>query len=136
MTYAQAYEKALKLLDVRFLSEGELRKKLQSREVATDLIDQVIARLKEQHFLDDQRLAEAVYRYYARKGQYGHRYIINRLRLRQLPVPADIERPDEYAIAEKLVAKKFPHGGDPRKIARYLSYRGLAPAVIREFLWP
>lgn len=137
MQYPEAYEKALQLLNIRFLSEGELRKKLRRREVAEEVIDQVVEALKAEHFLDDQRLAEAVYRYYAQKGQYGHRYIMNRLRLRQLPLPEDIERPDEAAIAAKLIQKKFPgQTAEPRKIARYLQYRGISPAVIRDLLWP
>ena len=36
MTYSEAYEKALQLLNVRFLSEGELRTKLRRRDVRDD----------------------------------------------------------------------------------------------------
>ena len=41
MTYSEAYEKALQLLNVRFLSEGELRTKLRRRDVSDDVIDEV-----------------------------------------------------------------------------------------------
>lgn len=92
MEYREAYEKALQLLNVRFLSERELRDKLRRRGAADAVLDEVVAALKEEHFLDDQRLAGDVYRYYARKGQYGHLYIANRLRRRGLPVPEDVER--------------------------------------------
>ena len=37
--YEEAYEQALKFLAVRFLSEGELRYKLQLRQVREELID-------------------------------------------------------------------------------------------------
>ena len=86
MEYREAYEKALQLLNVRFLSERELRDKLRRRGAADAVLDEVVAALKEEHFLDDQRLAGDVYRYYARKGQYGHLYIANRLRRRGLCV--------------------------------------------------
>ena len=135
MTYSEAYEKALQLLNVRFLSEGELRTKLRRRDVRDDVIDEVMAMLKEEHFIDDDRLARQVYAYYVRKGQYGHLYIANCLRRRQLTVPDDMERPDEYSLAENLVERKFSRRYDEkRKAARYLQYRGFSPSVIAEVI--
>lgn len=134
MDYREAYEKALQLLNVRFLSEGELKAKLRRRGV-DDVLEDVVAALEGEHFLDDQRLARDVYRYYARKGQYGHLYIVNRLRRRCLPVPEDVERPDEYALAGNLVKRKFSYRADEaRKAARFLQYRGFSPSVIRDVL--
>ena len=135
MEYRDAYEKALQLLNVRFLSECELRDKLRRRGAADDILDEVVAALKEEHFLDDRRLAGEVYRYYARKGQYGHLYIVNRPRRRGLPVPEEVERPDEYALAGALVKRKFSYRADEaRKAARFLQYRGFSPSVIRDIL--
>ena len=132
MDYREAYEKALQLLNVRFLSEGELKAKLRRRGVDDDVLEDA---LEGEHFLDDQRLARDVYRYYARKGQYGHLYIVNRLRRRCLPVPEDVERPDEYALAGDLVKRKFSYRADEaRKAARFLQYRGFSPSVIRDVL--
>ena len=82
MDYREAYAKALKLLNVRFLSEGELRQKLRQRKVDDEVIDEVVETFKGEHFLDDDRLARAVYAYYAKKEQYGHRYIVQRLQKR------------------------------------------------------
>ena len=135
MDYREAYEKALQLLNVRFLSEGELKAKLRRRGVDDDVLQDVVAALEGEHFLDDQRLARDVYRYYARKGQYGPLYIVNRLRRRCLPVPEDVERPDEYALAGDLVKRKFSYRADEaRKAARFLQYRGFSPSVIRDVL--
>lgn len=135
MDYREAYEKALQLLNVRFLSEGELKAKLRRRGVDDDVLEDVVAALEGEHFLDDQRLARDVYRYYACKGQYGHLYIVNRLRRRCLPVPEDVERPDEYALAGDLVKRKFSYRADEaRKAARFLQYRGFSPSVIRDVL--
>ena len=135
MTYSEAYEKALQLLNVRFLSEGELRTKLRRRDARDDVIDEVMAMLKEEHFIDDDRLARQVYAYYVRKKQYGHLYIANCLRRRQLTVPDDMERPDEYSLAENLVERKFSRRYDEkRKAARYLQYRGGSPSVIAEVI--
>ena len=135
MDYREAYEKALQLLNVRFLSEGELKATRRRRGVDDDVLEDVVAALEGEHFLDDQRLARDVYRYYARKGQYGHLYIVNRLRRRCLPVPEDVERPDEYALAGDLVKRKFSYRADEaRKAARFLQYRGFSPSVIRDVL--
>ena len=118
MEYREAYEKALQLLNVRFLSERELRDKLRRRGAADAVLDEVV-----------------VYRYYARKGQYGHLYIANRLRRRGLPVPEDVERPDEYALAQALAGRKFSYRADEaRKAARFLQYRGFSPSVIGDIL--
>lgn len=135
MNYKEAYAKALRLLNIRFLSEGELRQKLRSRDVSEEIIDDVISMLKKEHFIDDERLAADVYRYYARKGQYGHLYIVNKLRHRQLPVPEEREPLDEYRLAEQLVAKRFADTEtDSRKIARFLQNRGFSISVIRDIL--
>ena len=48
MDYREAYEKALQLLNVRFLSEGELRRKLERHDADGEVIDAVIAKLKEE----------------------------------------------------------------------------------------
>ena len=135
MNYKEAYAKALRLLNIRFLSEGELRQKLRSRDASEEIIDDVISMLKKEHFIDDERLAADVYRYYARKGQYGHLYIVNKLRHRQLPVPEEREPLDEYRLAEQLVAKRFADTEtDSRKIARFLQNRGFSISVIRDIL--
>lgn len=135
MDYREAYAKALKLLNVRFLSEGELRQKLRRYGTADAVLDEVLAKLQEERFVDDDRLARAVYAYYANKKQYGHLYIVQRLKKRQLPVPEDVERVDEFPIVEAMVAKKFPGPDrDYAKAARYLQYRGFSLSVIREVL--
>ena len=46
-------------------------------------------------------------------------------------IPDELERPDEDETARRLVAQRFKGGGDARKIARFLQYRGFSPSVIR-----
>ena len=131
----EIYAKALRLLNVRFLSEGELRQKLGRYGAAEESIDEVITMLKKERFIDDERLAADVYRYYARKDQYGHCYIVHKLRQRQLPVPEEQEPIDEYAVAERLIARRFADKEkDARKIARFLQNRGFSITVIRDIL--
>ena len=125
MEYREAYEKALQLLNVRFLSERELRDKLRRRGAADAVLDEVVAAPEGRTISSTTSAWPATwYRYYARKGQYGHLYIANRLRRRGLPVPEDVERPDEYALAQALAGRKFSYRADEaRKAARFLQYR-------------
>ncbi|MCI1750578.1 MAG: recombination regulator RecX [Megasphaera cerevisiae] len=135
MNRQETYAQALRLLNIRFLSEGELRKKLCRKGADDENIRDVMELLKREHFIDDMRLARDVYRYYAAKGQYGHLYITGRLQRRCLPVPEDVERPDEYGAAAALVNKRFSgNNTDKRKIARFLQYRGFSVSVIRDIL--
>ena len=55
MDYNEAYARALRLLNIRFLSEGELRRKLQVRGTGNEVIDDVLETLRQEHFVDDQR---------------------------------------------------------------------------------
>lgn len=133
--YEEAYEQALKFLAVRFLSEGELRYKLQLRQVREELIDAVVETLQREDLLNDARLARAVYQYYARKGQYGHAYIVNKLKKRKLSVPSDICPVDEMAVAEQLLSRRFSGPSpDCRTLSRYLQNRGFSISIIREIL--
>ena len=134
MTYREAYARALRFLNVRFLSEGEFRRKLARYDVEDDVVDAVIEQLKQERFVDDMRLAEAVYKQYARKKCYGRAYIVQCLRRRYLPVPDLEEVLDEAEAAKALAARRFKGGGDPGKMARFLQYRGFSPAVIRQVL--
>jgi regulatory protein len=135
MDYNEAYGQALRFLNVRFLSEGELRKKLENKDIDTQIIKEVIMQLKEERFIDDMRLADDVYYYFAKKEQYGHLYICQRLKRRMLPIPENLEKIDEYAVAKKLLTEKFPQlPEDPRKIARFLQYRGFSLYIISDIL--
>jgi regulatory protein len=53
---------ALRILNYRWNSEGELRRKLLSKRFEDDVIDATIARLREEKWLDDERFAEAFVR--------------------------------------------------------------------------
>ncbi len=136
MEYQEAYAKALRLLNTRFLSAGELTRKLRQRGADDTVIEAVLETLRQERFIDDERLAVAVYEYYARKRQYGHRYIVTRLQRRHLPVPEreEVEPFDEETVAAELVERRFDTAADPRKVARFLQNRGFSPFVISSIL--
>ena len=57
-----AYLDALKMLARRELSEAQVRQRLARRGHAADVIDAAIDRLREEHAIDDSRVAEAIAR--------------------------------------------------------------------------
>lgn len=55
----QAYSLAVRYLGYRMRSEKEIRTYLSDKEVGIDEIDQIVARLKKQKYLDDEKFAIA-----------------------------------------------------------------------------
>src|SRR5690349_11464135 len=66
-TTVDCYQSALRILQYRFNSEAELRRKLAAKKFDADAIDAAIARLREEKWLDDERFAEAFVRTRMRK---------------------------------------------------------------------
>ncbi|HXA19659.1 MAG TPA: regulatory protein RecX [Thermoanaerobaculia bacterium] len=130
---------AMRILNHRFNSEGELRRKLEMKEFARDVIETTIERLRRERWLDDGRFATAYVRTRVRKG-------IGLLRIKRELVAAGVEsdtiahaldesvpdhderaaalvsarkrlavllrRDDDASIREKLVAYLFRQGYD------------------------
>lgn len=73
-----AYLAALRILNYRFNSEGELRRKLRAKKFDAEAIDLAIQRLHKEKWLDDQRFAGAFVRTKASK-RLGRRRILREL---------------------------------------------------------
>ncbi|MBV8520170.1 MAG: regulatory protein RecX [Acidobacteria bacterium] len=58
---------ALRILQYRFNSEGELRRKLRAKKFGRDVIDATIEKLRAERWLDDERFAGAFVRTQALK---------------------------------------------------------------------
>jgi regulatory protein len=130
---------AMRILNHRFNSEAELRRKLELKEFARDVIDATVVRLRRERWLDDDRFAAAYVRTRLRKG-------IGLLRIKRELVQAGVagetiaralrdsqpdhderaaavisakkrlavlrRRADDASIREKLVAYLFRQGYD------------------------
>jgi len=72
------YIAALRILNYRFNSEGELRRKLRSKKFEKEQIDTAIIRLHKEKWLDDERFAGAFVRTRANK-RVGKRRILREL---------------------------------------------------------
>jgi len=58
----RCYIAALRILNYRWNSEAELRRKLARKRFEVDVIDATVARLRDEKWLDDTRFAEAFVR--------------------------------------------------------------------------
>jgi regulatory protein len=80
----RCYVAAMRILNHRFNSEGELRRKLTMKELEPELIEATIERLRRERWLDDDRFAAAYVRTRVRKG-------IGRLRIKRELQAAGVE---------------------------------------------
>jgi regulatory protein len=67
------YTAALRILEYRFNSEAELRRKLVRKGFEADVIEATLARLRDEKWLDDERFAAAFVRARQRKKVGPHR---------------------------------------------------------------
>lgn len=139
---AALWEYALKALAGRAHSTGELREKLRRRAAQAGDIDAVLARLKEDGYLDDRRYAEAYAAARLANDRLGRTRVIRDLRQRRV-APALAERTaakvyqdvDEEALIEEWIRRKYrlaPREGlfrEDKDLAA--AYRRLARAGFR-----
>nr|MDP9361598.1 recombination regulator RecX [Acidobacteriota bacterium] len=81
----RCYGAALRILNHRFNSEGELRRKLAMKEFAPDVVGATIERLRGEKWLDDERFAASYVRTRVRKG-------FGQLRIKRELTAAGVER--------------------------------------------
>jgi regulatory protein len=105
---------ALKLLGGRAHSAGELREKLRRRAAQAATVDDVLARLKDHGYVNDQRFAEGFAAARLANDRLGRTRVIRDLRERRV-APALAERTvralyqgvNEEALIEDWVRRKY-----------------------------
>jgi regulatory protein len=105
---------ALKLLGGRAHSAGELREKLRRRAAQAATVDDVLARLKDHGYLNDQRFAEGFAAARLANDKLGRMRVVRDLRERRV-APALAERTvrtlyqgvNEEALIEDWVRRKY-----------------------------
>lgn len=112
---------ALKLLGGRAHSTGEMKEKLRRRADRLADVDDILARLKDHGYLNDQRFAETFAAARLANDQLGRTRVVHDLRQRRV-APALAERTvrqvyqdvNEEALIEEWVRRKYrsvPRGG-------------------------
>jgi regulatory protein len=111
---AALWEYALKVLAGHACSAGELREKLRRRAERAGDVDDVLARLKESGYLNDQRYAEGYAASRLSGEKFGRTRVIHDLRQHRV-APALAERTvekvyrdvDEPALIEEWIRRKY-----------------------------
>ncbi len=141
----------MRILNHRFNSEAELRRKLALKEFDPETINATITKLRRESWLDDERFAASFVRTRIRKG-FGKLRVRRELaavgvdretiaRALDGSVPDHDERAAALVAARKRLAVLRRRAGDPRireKLVAYLFRQGydssLAIDVVREAL--
>lgn len=131
----KALDQAYRFLAQRFLSAYELRQKMRRKQIPLDLIDYVEERLLYYDYINDERLAKQVISYLMEEQKYGAFMIRQKMKLRGLHVPVDIENYDELSACYRVVDKKYgshiqdvPH----QKVMNFLRNRGFSMSTISQ----
>jgi regulatory protein len=136
----RSYLDALRMLARRELSEAQIRQRLARREHDPDLIDEAVARLKDERAIDDVRVAEAIARSETSVRKRGKLRVKRRIEAAGIGAATAKEAVDEVfgaidaeALLEAALAKRLRHGrtiADERefnRLYRYLIGQGFEP---------
>ena len=141
----QAKQAALKKLDRRERSSGEIRVFLKSLGFSPETISQTIEELQARNYLNDERYSRALIRELGRGGK-GPTWIQMKLRQKGIQLDrAEIENlllevadTSELDAARKLFARKFPHElkdfSEKRKAFQILLRRGFSYEVAQKVI--
>lgn len=133
-TERSCYEAALHLLKYRGQSEVEMRRKLKERSYGADEIEETISKLKHYGYVDDESLAEDVFRAFRSRRCYGNTYILQKMKARGLACPYRLPEEEERDNAFRVLtlrAKASPSVlMNYRKAAAFLARRGFSSSII------
>lgn len=144
--FEKFYNKALKFLSYRPRSEKEIRDKLLQRKAPQDLIEKIVAKLKEKKFINDEEFAKAWIESRQRSNPRSLRLI--KLELKQKGIKEEIVETivhssgfivkSDLEQARRLVEKRVPRykGLDRQKmyekLGRYLASKGFDWDTIKQ----
>lgn len=133
LTFAQAKDKALRLIEFRAHSEKELRIKLKRSGAAEQDIDEIIEFCRRYKFIDDRAYAASKARELANLKKFGRRRIEQELAARGIAkeyISAAVDELDGETEEDKLlplVEKRLRGDFDKKnrdRVIRYFMYRG------------
>jgi regulatory protein len=130
----QAWEYALRVLSTRALSSAELRARLRRRGAVPEVIDGVMAKLKEYGYLNDAAFAGAYANARMENQSHGRARVLRDLKSRQVSgkvaeeaVNAAYSGTDEVKLIEEYLGRKFRR----ENLAEYLADAKHLAAVFR-----
>jgi len=141
----KAYDYAMFLLNLRLRTEGELREKMRSKKYESGVVDEVIKRLKDLHYIDDQRFAEVYLENLKKYKSWGFYGIKKKLMEKRLPMPLiesvlseGFSEEEELEVAKKFIKKyevRSKNQDEKAKAARKLAAKGFRGSVVGKMLF-
>ena len=141
----KAYDYAMFLLNLRLRTEGELREKMRSKKYESGVVDEVIKRLKDLHYIDDQRFAEVYLENLKKYKSWGFYGIKKKLMEKRLPMPLiesvlseGFSEEEELEVAKKFIKKyevRSKKKDEKAKAARKLAAKGFRGSVVGKMLF-
>jgi regulatory protein len=145
MTERDPKDMALKRLDVREYSAGEMRSYLQRKGFSKEQAAQAVAELVEENLINDKRYARVVSRHQSTRGK-GPMYIMAKLRTKGVSLDRreasamyqDTASEDELTTARRVLETRYPRAHEnQRELQRAyqgLVRRGFTSDVVRQCL--
>jgi regulatory protein len=135
-----AFSYSLRLINIRSRTEHELKKRLLEKGFKSNVVDEVIERLKDVELINDEKIIHEIIEYGIRAkrlGRYGLRqYCLKRGIPKDLVDKIPMEEIDEETMAEELVRKRLtqmeglPCDKKRRRLYGLLSRRGYSSETI------
>jgi len=118
----KTFERAIKLLTARPRSVGELRERLlKLKDTNEDVVEAVIARLREYGYLDDERFAFSYASYRVKQKPVGRRRLEQDLKFKKVDSQVASEALDtvfcetpEEQLIDEAIAKRLRIRGKPK----------------------
>ena len=138
LTFEQAKDKALRLIEFRSHSEKELRDKLKHAGAEEEDIDAVAEFLLHYHFLDDRSYAWRLAQDLKKLKKFGNQRIIQELRRKGISAEdieaAVSELQDEEEVLLPMVEKRLRGDFEKKSVDRVLRYFASHGYQIRDIL--
>ncbi|MCC2593131.1 recombination regulator RecX [Tessaracoccus sp. OS52] len=129
-----AYRIALRLLETRARTEHELRAAMRKKDVPSDVADEIMQRLKELRYVDDDAFAEALTVSRVNVSHRGRTRIRQELQAKGIQreavdeVLAELDPSDEWAAARAFATRR---AGSLAGLERHVAMRRLRGALAR-----
>lgn len=145
VSYSEAFNYALDKLSYRDYSQEELEGKLQECSFPLAIIGEVIAKLKDCAYLDEERYARGIYRIWLGKKYYGRLHLRQYLQKKYVTKQLQKELVESFSKQEEILrgqafmqqqwpklVRKYPEDMLKRKAAaaRSLASRGFGGDLI------
>lgn len=141
----KAYDYAMFLLGIRLRTEGEIREKLKAKKYNVETIDNVISRLKENRYIEDQRFAEVFLENLKKYKFWGYYGIKKKMLEKKLPMPiiesvlsGGLSEGDELEIAKRFFKNHelgIRNYEEKQKLVAKLAARGFRSSVISKLIF-